>query len=234
MAESSTTESSRLELVSQVSSVRIAKTRNHTNSEINFTYIFCGPCSGVPLVTRICISLVVNFCGGGEPSTLAGICSLVGLGFWMNSCGMIKFFGRLGDLGRSPSGVGGTISISIPGGSTGRFGIGRSNAGVFLFGNRGWFLWLSSHTIRVISSELCSFKSCEIELRINYRKQVMILQGWKILCCAYYIFGSHTLIVVTNVSALVEWRRRWWVGIMRELLWPRQYRCQCRWRYRRW
>lgn len=49
--------------------------------KFNFTYIFCVSCSGDSLVTNICISFVFDFCGGGEPSSLAGIRSLVGLGF---------------------------------------------------------------------------------------------------------------------------------------------------------
>lgn len=50
---------------------------------------------------------------------------------------MIRFFGRLGDFGRSPSGVGGSTSIFISGESVGRVGIGRNSGGVNRFGNLG-------------------------------------------------------------------------------------------------
>lgn len=50
---------------------------------------------------------------------------------------MINSFGLLGDLGDRGSGVGGSISINISVAANdtfGRFGIGLSNGGVFLFG----------------------------------------------------------------------------------------------------
>lgn len=62
----------------------------------------------------------------------------------MKSCGIIRSFGRLGDFGRSPSGVGGSTSIFTSGVSIGRVGIGRNNGGVFLFGKLGIILLLSS------------------------------------------------------------------------------------------
>lgn len=68
----------------------------------------------------------------------------------MNSCGMIRSFGRLGDFGRPPSGVGGSTSILISGVSSGRVGIGRKIGGVFRFGKMGMLLLLSSKTTLII------------------------------------------------------------------------------------
>lgn len=77
--------------------------------------------------------------GGGDPSRLTGIRSLVGLACCKISCGIINSFGLLGDFGDRGSGVGGSISMAInisvaPNDTFGRFGIGRSNGGVCLFG----------------------------------------------------------------------------------------------------
>lgn len=82
------------------------------------------------------MSFAPALCGGGDPSSLAGIRSRVGLGVCTINCGKIKSFGRLGDLGDLSSGVGGSISMNISGANetVGRVGIGRSNFGVFLSG----------------------------------------------------------------------------------------------------
>lgn len=105
--------------------------------EVLKIYIFCDVCSGLSLVTNICISVGCEDCfGGGEPSKSAGIRSLVGLACCTTSCGMIRFVGRLGDFGDRCSGVGGSISIkiSVANETVARFGIGRNNGGVCLFG----------------------------------------------------------------------------------------------------
>lgn len=87
-------------------------------------------------MTKIWISLALARCGGGLPSNLTGIRSLVGLACCTTSCGMIRLFGRLGDFGDLCSGVGGSTSIRIlvANDAGGRFGIGLSNGGVCLFG----------------------------------------------------------------------------------------------------
>lgn len=101
--------------------------------------MFCVDCPGLSLVTNICISFGLAGCfGGGEPSKLTGMRSLVGLACCTTSCGIINSLGLLGDFGDRGSGVGGSISIniSVAGNDTFwyRFGIGLSNGGVFLFG----------------------------------------------------------------------------------------------------
>lgn len=61
----------------------------------------------------------------------------MGLACCRISCGIINSFGLLGDLGDRGSGVGGSIPInmSVADNDTfARFGIGRSNGGVCLFG----------------------------------------------------------------------------------------------------
>lgn len=99
-------------------------------------YIFSVGCSGLSPVTKIWISLALARCGGGEPSNLTGIRSRVGLACCTINCGIIRLFGRFGDFGDRCSGVGGSTSIRIfvAKDAGGRFGIGLSNGGVFLFG----------------------------------------------------------------------------------------------------
>lgn len=117
--------------------------------------MFCVAWSGLSLVTNICMSFGLARCGGGEPSSLTGTRSLVGLACCTTSCGMIKFFGRFGDFGDLCSGVGGSmpINMSVASETVGRFAIGLSIGGVFLFGI-STVLALCSFTITLTKSPL--------------------------------------------------------------------------------
>lgn len=100
-----------------------------------FTYIFCDGIGGSDAsssVTQMVMSLACGGrCGGGDPSSFAGMRSLVGDGVWTNNWGMMRSLGRFGE--RS-SGVGGSMSMNISATSVGRVGIGRNIFGIFRFG----------------------------------------------------------------------------------------------------
>lgn len=98
---------------------------------------------------------------------------------------MIKSFGRLGDFGDFGSGVGGSISIkiSVPNETIGRFGIGLSNGGVFLFG---------ISTVILLSSAM-TFTKPEFYRKNEIKKSIgnSTIADLNCICLCCIIYYSH-------------------------------------------